>query len=196
MNQNQGNINMSQENRQKVCAVEIAGGLDNSLRRFFQNPHKLLSPFLTQGMTALDLGCGPGFFTIEMAKILGRTSRVIAADLQQGMLEIVAKKIEGTELEDRITLHKCSSDRIGLTEPVDFVFAFFMVHEVPSREKLFSELNSILKPNGRILVVEPPIHVSKSAFKDTLAIAEASGLEVIDNPKMPFCKTALLSHKK
>ncbi len=57
--------------KSKVCSVELAGGLDNKFRRFLQNPQKILKPYLKEGMTVLDLGCGPGFFTIEIAKMIG-----------------------------------------------------------------------------------------------------------------------------
>ena len=44
-------------------------------------------------MTALDVGCGPGFFTLDMARLVGESGQVIAADLQEGMLQIVRDKI-------------------------------------------------------------------------------------------------------
>jgi len=90
---------MSNEKNKRICPVEYAGGLDNSVRRLLQNPRKILKPYIHQGMTVLDLGCGPGFFSIEIAKMLKDTGKVIAADLQEGMLEKVNKKIKGTELE-------------------------------------------------------------------------------------------------
>jgi ubiquinone/menaquinone biosynthesis C-methylase UbiE len=53
-------------------------------------------------MTVLDLGCGPGFFSIAMAQMTGASGRVIAVDLQSGMLQKLNAKIQGTELESAI----------------------------------------------------------------------------------------------
>jgi ubiquinone/menaquinone biosynthesis C-methylase UbiE len=50
-------------------------------------------------MKVLDIGCGPGFFTIEIAKMLNGSGQVIAADMQEGMLCKVQQKVEGTGLE-------------------------------------------------------------------------------------------------
>jgi ubiquinone/menaquinone biosynthesis C-methylase UbiE len=181
---------------QRVCPVENAGGLDNSVRRFLQNPRKLLGPFISKGMTVLDLGCGPGFFSIEIAKMLSDSGKVIAADLQDGMLEKVQKKIKGTELEQRIAIHKCQANSIGAIENVDFVLAFYMIHEVPDEDRLFSELKSILKPNGKIYIIEPKFHVSKKSFESMIDKIKSLGFEIIDNPKVFFSRTVLLTIKK
>jgi ubiquinone/menaquinone biosynthesis C-methylase UbiE len=109
-------------NSKRICPVERAGGLDNSLRKLFQNPQKILRPYINEGMTVLDLGCGPGFFSIEIARMLNNSGKVISADLQDGMLEKVKEKITGTELESRIELHKCEDVKTGVTEKVDFHF--------------------------------------------------------------------------
>jgi ubiquinone/menaquinone biosynthesis C-methylase UbiE len=78
---------MNNENNIRVCPVEKAGMLDNSVRRLLQNPKKILEPYIYNGMTILDLGCGPGFFSIEIAKLLTDSGKVIAADLQEEMLD-------------------------------------------------------------------------------------------------------------
>jgi ubiquinone/menaquinone biosynthesis C-methylase UbiE len=106
---------MNKNINSRVCPVERAGGLDNRLRRLIQNPARILKPYIRQGMTVLDLGCGPGFFSIEMAKMVNESGKVIAADLQEGMLEKLKKKIAGTDLETRIKLHKCGQKKIGFT---------------------------------------------------------------------------------
>ena len=103
---------MSNSNK-RVCPVEIAGCLDNRIRRWIQNPQKILGPYIEEGMIVLDIGCGPGFFSIDMAQMVGKSGRVIAADLQEGMLQKLRDKIQGTELEERVTLHKCEGKKIG-----------------------------------------------------------------------------------
>ena len=176
----------------RVCPVEIAGSLDNRIRRWLQNPHKILRPFVHQGMTVLDIGCGPGFFTIGMADLVGATGQVIAADLQEGMLEIVRRKVAGTALEERVLLHKCEENRIGVSAEIDFALAFYMVHEVLDQDALFHEIAAILKPGGQLLIVEPPFHVSKRAFQTCIGKARDARLDLADRPKMLFSKTALL----
>jgi len=177
-----------------VCPVALSGSLDNRIRRWYQNPRKFLCPYIHEGMTVLDLGCGPGFFSIDMAEMVGESGRVIAADLQEGMLRRLKKKIEGTRLEKRILLHQTEENRIGVTEKVDFVLAFYMVHEVPDQERLFKEIGALLKPGGSLLIIEPPFHVSKSAFAETIRKTGEAGLRCVDRPKM-FVSRAVLMQK-
>jgi len=176
-----------------VCPVSHAWGLDNLFRRLLQNPVKILAPYLNEGMTALDLGCGPGFFTIPMAEMVGESGRVIAVDLQDGMLKKLGKKIKGTQLENRIKLHKCEKDSINVPDKVNFALAFYMVHEVPDRTLFFREIFGLMKPNGLFLVVEPKMfHVSEREFKDTVNDAMAAGFQASKGPPMPFSMTATL----
>ncbi len=161
----------------RICPVELAGGLDNYIRRLLQNPRKILKPYISKGMTVLDLGCGPGFFSIEIAKLLNSSGKVIAADLQEGMLQKVDKKIRGTELEQMIELHKCEDTEIGVSDKVDFVLAFYMIHEVPNQDRLFEELKSILKPGGKVYIIEPNFHVSKKSFEEMVLRLIGMGFE-------------------
>ncbi len=178
----------------RTCPVEYAGGLDNRIRRFLQNPRKLLGSYITKGMTVLDLGCGPGFFSIEIAKLLSGSGKVIAADLQEGMLEKVKNKIKGTELEQWIEIHKCESTKIGVSEKVDFVLVFYMIHEVTNQEGLLKELKSILKPGGRIYIIEPKFHVSKNSFESMVEKIKNLGFEIVGSPKIFFSRTVLLTN--
>ncbi len=182
---------MSDRNK-RVCPVERAGSLDNRIRRWLQNPQKILRPYIEEGMIVLDIGCGPGYFSIDMAQMVGKSGRVIASDLQEGMLQKVRAKIKGTEIEERITLHKCEEDKIGVSEHVDFVLLFYVVHEVPNREKFFNEIGAILKPSGQVLLVEPPFHVSKSAFEETVRKAREAGFTDVEGPNVLFSKTVIL----
>ncbi len=183
----------NRENR--VCPVENAGSLDNTFRRLLHNPQKILQPYIKQGMTVMDIGCGPGFFTIPIAEMVGERGRVIAADLQQGMLEKVREKIKGTDLQNRINLHRCEGSRIGVTEPVDFVLLFYMVHEIPKKNEFFKEIEAMLKPAGKVLIVEPPFHVSKSAFIKTITIAGSAGFIHSAGPRILLNKTVILKKR-
>ncbi len=182
--------------KNRLCPVEKAGCLDNTFRKWVQNPQKILAPYIVEGMTVLDLGCGPGFFSISMAKMVGASGRAIASDLQEGMLQKIRDKITGTELEKRLKLHKCEEDNIGISEPVDFILLFYMVHEITNKKEFFTELATILKPGGQVLLVEPPFHVSKSAFKKTIQIAGEVGFTDAKGPHVLFSKTMLLKKRQ
>ena len=176
----------------RVCPVERAGSLDNRIRRWLQNPKKILKKYINEGMTVLDVGCGPGFFSIDMAHMVGKSGRVIASDLQEGMLQKLRDKLQGTELEERIMLHKSEEDKIGVVEQVDFILLFYMVHEVPNKEAFFKEIGTILKPNGQVLIVEPPFHVSKSAFEETVRKAREIGFIDVEGPEVLLSKSVIL----
>lgn len=180
------------DNSDRVCPVALSGGLDNRLRRWFQNPYRILEPYVREGMTVLDFGCGPGFFTLELANLVGPSGRVIAVDLQAGMLEKIDTKVRGTALEARVILHQCQPNRIGLSQPVDFALAFYMVHELPDQAAFFTEVRRLLQAQGQLFVVEPPLHVSSAAFETTIRTAQDSGLNVVARPRVSFSKAALL----
>lgn len=185
-------VNKMSKKNNRVCPVERAGSLDNRIRRWLQDHCKILRPYLEEGMTVLDIGCGPGFFALDMAHMVGASGQVIAVDLQEGMLERLRAKIQGTELEQRISIHQCLKDRIGVTEKVDFALCFYLLHEVPDQKAFFTELYSILKSGGQALVVEPPLHVSKSAFEETVQMAKAAGFTSLEGPKIFISKSVLL----
>ena len=181
------------DKRKRVCPTEIAWTLDNWIRRWLHNPRKILGPFVERGMKVLDLGCGPGFFSIELADMVGDSGYVIASDIQEGMLQKLRGKIQGTELEKRIKLHQSKVDRIGVLEEVDFVLAFYMVHEVSNQKEFFNEIKSILRPKGLIFLVEPKLfHVSKKEFEETIRTAEEIGFETIEKPELFFSWSVVL----
>ena len=181
------------KDKNRVCPVEMAGSLDSKMRKWIQNPYKILKPYVKEGMTVLDLGCGPGFFSIPLADMVGETGKVIAADLQEGMLQKVRNKISGTVLDKRISFHKCEKAEIGLTGKTDFILAYYMVHEAPDKAVLFSELKTLLNENGKFLLVEPRMfHVSKRDFDYTLEQAVRAGFQITDHSKSTFEWSALL----
>jgi ubiquinone/menaquinone biosynthesis C-methylase UbiE len=127
-----------------------------------------------------------------MAHMVGKSGRVIASDLQEGMLRKLRHKIKGTELEQCIRLHKCGENKIGLSEDVDFILAFYIVHEIPDQEEFFNEIGSILKPNGQVFIVEPPFHVSKTAFEETIKKSRVAAFTTVERPKVLLSKTVIL----
>ena len=169
-----------------VCPWWLAYTFDNSLRRLVQNPEKILAPYVKEGMTVMDTGCGMGFFSIAMAHLVGSSGRVIAVDLQPQMLEVLKKRAEKARVSGRITTICCEQDELGVKEKVDFALSFYMLHEVPDKERFFRQVAASLKPQARFLVVEPWFHVSRSDFKKTVEAALAAGLVQDGNPGVRF----------
>ncbi len=176
---------------ENICPVENAGMLDSFFRRIIQNPKKILSSHFSGNITVVDLGCGPGFFTIEIAKKLDSSGKVIAVDVQQGMLDIVKNKIKNKPYEHKIILHKAGFESLNLTEKTDIILAFYVIHEI-NRDNLFSELKSILKPDGKILIAEPNFHISKKVYKEMLHTLKEEGFEIISKPKIFFSRAVLV----
>jgi len=181
------------EERTRVCPVELANSLDNKIRKWLQDPHKILAPYIKEGMKVLDVGCGPGYFSVELAKMVGKDGKVFSVDMQEGMLQIIRNKISGTTFEGIIRLIKCEQDEIRVPEKVDFILAFYMVHEVPEKDKFFKTMKNILDEKGTFLIVESKFfHVTKKEFAVTLGKAEAAGFKASQGPKLSFSFSAVL----
>ena len=175
------------------CPEWLSALLDNPVRALIMKPERILRPYVREGSMVADVGCGPGFFIPCMARLVGARGRVFAVDVQQGMLDRVRRKLEGSGLGERVVLHRCAQDRLALPEPVDFALLFWMVHETPYAGALFRELLAGLKPSGRLLVTEPVAHVSRRDFERMLSEAEAEGLCVIERPRLWGNRSALLA---
>jgi ubiquinone/menaquinone biosynthesis C-methylase UbiE len=174
-----------------VCPWWMAYTFDNPLRRLFHKPGKMLAPYVQKGMTVMDVGCGMGYFSIAMAKMVGDNGRVIAVDLQQKMLNITLKRARRAGVARRIQPHLCEPGDIGLNGRVDFVLTFWMIHEVQNRKEFFSQLNSILVPNGKLLIAEPKMHVTTARFQEILDTAQTVDLMLCGQPSIKFSHSAV-----
>ena len=88
-----------------ICPWWLAYAFDNPFRRFLHSPEKILGPYVAEGMTVLDVGCGMGFFSIGLAKLVGNKGCVIAVDVQQKMLNALEKRAEKAGVLNRIRIH-------------------------------------------------------------------------------------------
>ena len=179
-----------------VCSAAHAGWLVTPLRRLLHDPRRILAGLIKPGDTAVDFGCGPGFFTLPMAEMVGPDGLVVAVDLQDAMLERLRLRAERAGLVPRIRLQQCSTDSVGELPAADFALAFFMVHEVPDVERFLGKLAGALKVGGRFLLVEPRGHVSAADFKATVALAVVSGLRPFATPRVRGARTTLFEHRE
>lgn len=178
-----------------VCSHSHSFFLDNFIRKIVQNPKKIIGEYIKDGDTVMDIGCGSGFFSIEMAKMVGNSGRVYAIDLQKQMLEKLEKKLFKQNLTKQFILHNCPQEKIGLKGKIkaDFILAYYMVHETPDPIKFLKEIKSMLKKGGKFLLVEPLFHVSKKHFQKLTQDVMDIGFKILDSPSKKGGRSLLLS---
>jgi 2-polyprenyl-3-methyl-5-hydroxy-6-metoxy-1,4-benzoquinol methylase len=169
-----------------VCPWWLIRSFDNPLRRLVQPPEPILKDLVRPGERCLDVGCGIGYFTIPMARLVGSAGTVVAVDLQTKMLEGVKRRASKHGLESRVVTRKATVSGLGVRGPFDFVLAFWMMHEVPDQQALLMELHGLLNVRGRFLIAEPKIHVNSVSFNRTVELAEKVGFDRVSEPKIFF----------
>lgn len=170
-----------------VCPWWLGYVLLIPFRRFSQNPEKILGPYVREGMTVLEVGPGMGYFTLPMARLVGDSGRIVCVDLQEKMLKSLKKRGRSAGVAQRIETRLASESGLqirDLSDTVDFVLAFAVVHEIPDKRQLFEEMHRAMKPAALMLLSEPAGHVSEREFNDTLAIARAAGFENVETLKI------------
>ena len=184
---------MNRSLRTHLCPPWFACVINNPLRRWLHNPEEILGRLIKPGFTVVELGCGSGPFTLALARMVGSSGRVIAADVQPAMLAKVQRRMAQTGVQDRVELHQCAREHIGLSTRVDFVLAFWMVHEVPNAVALFAEIHEALDPAGKLLLVEPRLHVGRRDFEREVDAALGAKLKLLSRPSVRLSQAALFA---
>jgi ubiquinone/menaquinone biosynthesis C-methylase UbiE len=185
---------VKRNNYNDLTPVSRAQAFDSEFRRWLHNPQKIIRPFISKGMTILDLGCGPGFFSIEMAKMIQGSGKIIAADLQEGMIEILRRKIHENGMENLIQPHRCTPQGLNLNVQVDFILAFYVIHEITNPDFVINELKSVLKPGGKILIAEQKMHVPRGVFNTIVESMIQEGFKVLSRPHIAISRAVLMEH--
>ena len=176
----------------QVCPWWLIPTFDNPLRRLIHDPEKILEGLVQAGQCAADIGCGMGYFSIPLARLVGEQGRVYAADVQDEMLAGVKRRAIRAGVAERISLQKVGQGRLELPEKVDFALTFWMVHETPDQKEFFRQVHDVLKPGGRLLLVEPIIHVGPAAFERTLEAATEAGFMSVKPAAVRISRARLL----
>jgi ubiquinone/menaquinone biosynthesis C-methylase UbiE len=178
-----------------VCPWWIGYFLASPLRRLWQDPRKILEPFVAPGMTVLEPGPGMGFFTLDLARFAGPQGRIVAVDIQPKMLDVLNSRAHRAGLSDRIETRLVDPGSLGvddLENQVDFALAFALVHEIPDQESFFAQVHHALRPRGRMLVAEPNGHVTTADFAYSLSAANRCGLRAVGSPPIRSSRTVVL----
>lgn len=156
----------------------------------FLNPNEVINLLpLKEGMIIADFGCGNGYFTLEIAKRLKPSGKVLALDIWKPSLEALnfRAKLEG--LNTLIETHYANLEMpkgSGLeNNSCDLVFIANILFEIEKKELIFEEAKRILKPEGFLVIIEwEPDKLPNKNFlfpitkQDTLALLEKFGFKV------------------
>lgn len=189
MEMNEQTVPSSRIGEHSVCPWWLAYFFDNPLRRMIHPADRVLGPYVTDGMSVLDFGCGFGHYSLGMARMTGASGRVFAADVQKKMLKKTMARARKAGLDGIIQPLLCKSDGICTTMELDFVLACNSLHETPDPARTLAELFTLIRPGGKFLLMEPSAHLKASDFENEVDLAVKAGFEELRRPVVTrqFC---------
>jgi len=122
---------------------------DNPLLPIFRNPYKFLKAAgLKPGQKVLEVGCGPGFFTIPAAKIVGNKGLVYAVDIHTRAIEKIQEKTERKRIANVQPILANASSTDLSSESIDLAFLFGLRYIAGGLKNVLFEMHRVLKPRG------------------------------------------------
>ena len=124
----------------------------------FSDPQRNIDQLgLSEGMTIADFGAGSGFYTRAAAQRVGTAGRVYAIDVQDGLLARIHDTAQSDGLHNVEVVHGDLEHSGGsklADMSVDVVIVANILFQIGQKEALVHEVIRVLKPNGRVLLVE------------------------------------------
>jgi len=109
---------------------------------------------LQPGQVICDMGCGNGFYTLPMAKAVGKTGKVYAVDIQQEMLHLLSERAKEAGVKNIKPLLGSVVDPKLPENSIDLILLVDVYHEFSHPEHMLAAMRKSLKPKGRIALVE------------------------------------------
>lgn len=136
-----------------------------TLYGLFRDPYKVLKAAgLEPGQRALEVGCGPGFFTIPAARIVGEEGSVLAFDINPVAVEHVQRKIEEAGVTNaRVIVADAAKTKLP-DGSFDLVFVFGLARPIGDMAAIWAELHRVLKVQG-VLSIEGRLNPPGELFQ-------------------------------
>jgi len=175
-----------------VMGVGGAGWLERPEREDEEAPSKALDALeLKPGMVVADIGAGSGYYSSRIARRVGPTGRVYATDIQQGMIDILDRRITAEGLTNITTVLGGMDDPRLPPASIDLAIMVDVYHELQQPQLFLQRLKGTFKPNGRLVLLEfrkedpkvPILEVHKMSVAEVKQEMEAEGFvldKVID----------------
>jgi ubiquinone/menaquinone biosynthesis C-methylase UbiE len=161
------------------CPSSWSWLVDNPLRRWDVR-HALIRAGLHAGETVLELGPGPGAFTIDAAQRVGPEGRLIAVDIQPEMIAQVEARVREAGLTN-VETHIASAYELPIEDgAVDRAFLVTVLPEIPDPVRALREIHRVLKPDGVISTTEEFLDPDYPRRATTIAWAKAAGFELTE----------------
>jgi ubiquinone/menaquinone biosynthesis C-methylase UbiE len=138
-----------------VFNPQDAAQLDQASRDAWQKPKDVVAALkLHAGEVVADVGTGSGYFVPYLSKAVGSSGRVYAIDIQPEMLAFVQRKVAELDLTNVTTVLSQEADTRLDQESVDLAFMVDVYHELGSPATLLSNIRAVLKPGGRLTIID------------------------------------------
>jgi len=154
----------------------------------FWKPGRHLDRFpLKEGMAVVDYGCGPGRYTLPIARLVGPQGKVFAVDIQPLAISTVKKKAARESLTNIVPLLVDSYDTGIQSSSIDLVLLVDTFHQIGDRDALLREIHRMLKQDG-VLFMDPG-HMELPQAKKIVeqsglfTIVECRGRDMVLSPK-------------
>jgi ubiquinone/menaquinone biosynthesis C-methylase UbiE len=171
----------------QTMSVEGADWLDRSERDLEENPDRAIDVLkLEKGSTVADVGAGSGYMTVKLAKKVGPQGKVYANDIQQGMLDLLSKRVTKSKLTNVSTVLGTQEDPKLPADTLDLVIMVDVYHELSQPQVMLRHIRDSLKPGGRLVLLEyrkedPDIPIRpehKMSVADAKLEVEAEGFKL------------------
>lgn len=159
------------------CPASLAWLVNNPVRRRYTRP-VLDRVGIQPGERVLELGPGPGAFTVEAARRVGAEGRLIAVDIQPRMIAQVEKRVREARLTN-VETHVADAYHLPLEDgSVDRAFLVTVLPEIPDQARALAELRRVLKPDGLLSITEDFFDPDYPFASETVRRVEAAGFSL------------------